>query len=109
MNFLFSGYTVFNSLSIANEIHLPFPFEISSCRITDTFCFYPCETVKEILKLCTAPLLVTLYKISSFDSVYDFVQKVARVRGKYKKGGIFYVEAAARIILHDWNQGNAYI
>lgn len=61
--------------------------------------------MKEILKLCPARLLVTLYKIPSFDSVDDLVQKVAAVRGKLKKGGIVDVDAAARIILHDWNEG----
>lgn len=61
--------------------------------------------MKEILKLCPAALLVTLYKLPSFDSVDDFLQKVATVRGKLKKGGIVDVEAAARIILHDWNEG----
>lgn len=61
--------------------------------------------MKEILKLCPARQLVTLYKIPSFDSVDDFLQKVATVRGKLKKGGIVDTEAAARIILHDWNEG----
>ncbi|KAJ9697162.1 hypothetical protein PVL29_009087 [Vitis rotundifolia] len=61
--------------------------------------------VKEILKLCPAKLLVTLYKISSFDSVDDFLQKVASLRGKLKKGGVVDMEAAARMVLHDWNQG----
>ncbi|KAK2640787.1 hypothetical protein Ddye_022550 [Dipteronia dyeriana] len=65
----------------------------------------PVGPVKEILKLCPARLLVTLYKIPSFDSVDDFLQKVATVRGKLKKGGIVDVEAAARIVLHDWNEG----
>lgn len=65
----------------------------------------PIGPVKEILKLCPAKLLVTLYKIPSFDSVDDFLQKVATVRGKLKKGGIVDVEASARIILHDWNEG----
>lgn len=50
-------------------------------------------------------MLVTLYKLPSFDTVDDFLQKVATVRGKLKKGGIVDVEAAARIILHDWNEG----
>ncbi|KAL5798788.1 hypothetical protein ACOSQ2_003608 [Xanthoceras sorbifolium] len=65
----------------------------------------PVGPVKEILKLCPARLLVTLYKIPSFDSVDDFLQKVASVRGKLKKGGVVDVEAAARIVLHDWNEG----
>lgn len=61
--------------------------------------------MKEILKLCPEKLLVTLYKIPSFDSVDDFLLKVATVRGKLKKGGVVDVGAAARIVLHDWNEG----
>ncbi|XP_038905981.1 guanine nucleotide-binding protein-like NSN1 [Benincasa hispida] len=65
----------------------------------------PIASVKEILKLCPSKTLVTLYKLSSFDTVDDFLQKVAVIRGKLKKGGIVDVEAAARIVLHDWNEG----
>ncbi|XP_031278349.1 guanine nucleotide-binding protein-like NSN1 [Pistacia vera] len=65
----------------------------------------PVGPVKEILKLCPATVLVTLYKVPSFDSVDDFLQKIATVRGKLKKGGVVDVEAAARIVLHDWNEG----
>lgn len=61
--------------------------------------------MKEILKLCPDRLLVTLYKIPSFESVDDFLQKVATVRGRLKKGGVVDVEAAARMVLHDWNEG----
>ena len=61
--------------------------------------------VKEILKLCPSKTLVTLYKLSSFDTVDDFLQKVAVIRGKLKKGGIVDIGAAARIVLHDWNEG----
>lgn len=64
--------------------------------------------VKEILKLCPEKTLVTLYKVPSFDSVDDFLQKVATVRGRLKKGGIVDVDAAARIILRDWNEGMCY-
>ncbi|XP_021273937.1 guanine nucleotide-binding protein-like NSN1 [Herrania umbratica] len=65
----------------------------------------PVGPVKEILKLCPERLLVTIYKIPGFHSVDEFLQNVATVRGKLKKGGIVDVEAAARIILHDWNEG----
>lgn len=61
--------------------------------------------MKEILKLCPARLLVSIYKLPSFDTVDDFLQKVATVRGKLKKGGIVDIGAAARIVLHDWNEG----
>ncbi|GAU43314.1 hypothetical protein TSUD_390130 [Trifolium subterraneum] len=65
----------------------------------------PVSPVKEILKLCPARVLVSLYKIPSFESVDDFLQIVATVRGKLKKGGIVDIDAAARIVLHDWNEG----
>ncbi|KAG8370876.1 hypothetical protein BUALT_Bualt13G0028900 [Buddleja alternifolia] len=65
----------------------------------------PVAPVKEILKLCPEKVLVTLYKVPGFDSVDDFLQKVATVRGRLKKGGIVDVDAAARIVLHDWNEG----
>ncbi|KAK7339111.1 hypothetical protein VNO77_19755 [Canavalia gladiata] len=65
----------------------------------------PISPVKEILKLCPARLLVTLYKIPSFDSVDDFLRMVATVRGKLRKGGIVDIDAAARIVLYDWNEG----
>lgn len=65
----------------------------------------PVGPVKEILKLCPDSVLVSLYKIPSFDSVDDFLQKVATVRGKLKKGGIVDIDATARIVLHDWNEG----
>ncbi|KAG6422338.1 hypothetical protein SASPL_118906 [Salvia splendens] len=65
----------------------------------------PIGPVKEILKLCPDKVLVTLYKIPSFDSVDNFLQKVATVRGKLKKGGVVDVDATARIVLHDWNEG----
>ncbi|XP_058100438.1 guanine nucleotide-binding protein-like NSN1 [Magnolia sinica] len=65
----------------------------------------PIGPVKEILKLCPAEKLMSLYKLPSFSSVDEFLQKVATIRGKLKKGGVVDVEAAARIVLRDWNEG----
>eukprot|EP00262_Sarcandra_glabra_P007510 TRINITY_DN20376_c0_g1_i1.p1 TRINITY_DN20376_c0_g1~~TRINITY_DN20376_c0_g1_i1.p1 ORF type:complete len:599 (+),score=150.76 TRINITY_DN20376_c0_g1_i1:134-1930(+) len=65
----------------------------------------PVGPVKEILKLCPAERLISLYKLPSFSSVDEFLQKVGAIRGKLKKGGIVDVEASARIVLHDWNEG----
>jgi len=70
----------------------------------EIFCFVK-KIVKEILKLCPKDMLVTLYKIPSFEAVDDFLYKVATVRGKLKKGGLVDIDAAARIVLHDWNEG----
>lgn len=49
--------------------------------------------------------MVKIYKIPSFEAAEDFLQKVATARGRLKKGGIVDVDAAARIILRDWNEG----
>ncbi|AQK64335.1 Guanine nucleotide-binding protein-like NSN1 [Zea mays] len=65
----------------------------------------PVAPVKEILSICPHEKLLSLYKVPNFGSVDDFLQKVATVRGKLKKGGVVDVEAAARIVLHDWNEG----
>ncbi|KAL9239094.1 hypothetical protein vseg_013446 [Gypsophila vaccaria] len=65
----------------------------------------PVGPVKEIFKLCPAEVLIKIFKIASFDNVDDFLYKVATARGKLKKGGIVDVEAAAKIVLHDWNEG----
>ncbi|KAM0949332.1 putative GTP-binding protein, orthogonal bundle domain superfamily [Dioscorea sansibarensis] len=65
----------------------------------------PVGPVKRILDLCPAERLMSLYKLPNFSSVDDFLYKVATLRGKLKKGGIVDIEAAARIVLHDWNEG----
>ena len=63
------------------------------------------STVKEILRLCPAEKLTSIYKIDNFSNVDEFLMKVAMVRGKLKKGGVVDSQAAARIVLHDWNEG----
>lgn len=63
------------------------------------------SAVKEILKRSPATMLVMLYKIPNFETADDFLQKVATVRGKLKKGGIVDIDAEARVILHDKNEG----
>ncbi|XP_068652378.1 guanine nucleotide-binding protein-like NSN1 [Aristolochia californica] len=65
----------------------------------------PIDPVREILRLCPSEKLMSLYKLPSFSSVDEFLHKVATVRGKLKKGGIVDIQAAAKIVLHDWNEG----
>lgn len=62
-------------------------------------------TVKEILRLCPAEKLISIYNINNFSDVDEFLMNVAMVRGKLKKGGVVDSPAAARIVLHDWNEG----
>lgn len=101
-------------LVLVNGIYLIFAIYyasfVISLPITEPPSNFPIldNAVNEILKLCPARLLVSLYKVPSFDSVDDFLQKVATVRGKLKKGGVVDVDAAARIVLHDWNEGKCY-
>lgn len=49
--------------------------------------------------------LMKLYKIARFGSEGEFLQNVAQVRGKMKKGGVLDFEGAARSVLQDWNAG----
>ena len=61
--------------------------------------------MKEILRLCPAEKLIFIYKMDNFSNVDEFLMNVAMVRGKLKKGGVVDSQAAARIVLHDWNEG----
>ncbi|CAM8959287.1 unnamed protein product [Rhodiola kirilowii] len=65
----------------------------------------PKSPVSEILNRCPAHMLISLYKIPTFEGVDDFLFKVGTVRGRLKKGGTVDTDAAARIVLHDWNEG----
>ncbi|CAE7601130.1 NSN1, partial [Symbiodinium microadriaticum] len=63
--------------------------------------------VTEILNRCPPAYLMQLYAIPKFNvqDTMSFLALVARSTGKLKKGGIPHVEAAARGVLHDWNNG----
>lgn len=63
--------------------------------------------IQIILQRCPAPYLMELYGVSKFSSEdpLAFLALVARSTGKLKKGGIPNVEATAKTILHDWNNG----
>ena len=61
--------------------------------------------VSEIVKRCAGNQLMTIYKVPTFDSTDQFLQHVALARGKLKKGGTVDVQAAAKVVLQDWNDG----
>jgi len=63
--------------------------------------------VQAILERCPQPYLMQLYSIPRFPTgdCMSFLALVARSTGKLKKGGVPNVDAAARAILHDWNEG----
>eukprot|EP00898_Chlorokybus_atmophyticus_P006332 jgi/Chlat1/66/Chrsp1S08772 len=61
--------------------------------------------VQEIVKRCTAETLMSIYKIEKFVGAEEFLQRVAASRGKLKRGGVADPEAAAKLVLQDWNSG----
>jgi nuclear GTP-binding protein len=63
--------------------------------------------IQAILEKCPAAYLMQLYSIPRFKEgdFMGFLALVARATGKLKKGGVPNVDAAARSIIHDWNEG----
>jgi nuclear GTP-binding protein len=63
--------------------------------------------IQAILDRCPPQYLMQLYGIPSFpaDDANSFLSLIARLTGKLKKGGIPNIDAAARTVLHDWNEG----
>ena len=61
--------------------------------------------VSEIVKRCPAKQLMAIYKVPNFDTTDQFLQHIALVRGKLKKGGTVDMQAAAKLVLQDWNDG----
>ncbi len=61
--------------------------------------------VSEIVKRCPARQLMAIYKVPAFEGTDQFLQHIALARGKLKKGGTVDVQAAAKVVLQDWNDG----
>lgn len=63
--------------------------------------------IQAILDKCPQSYLMQLYSISKFKDkdFLSFLARVAKATGKLKKGGIPNTDAAARTVLHDWNNG----
>lgn len=65
----------------------------------------PIAPVNLILKKIPVDLLMLLYSIPRFSTTNEFLTRIAHRQGKLKKGGIPNLEAAAMVVLQDWNQG----
>jgi len=65
----------------------------------------PIAPIEEILNRVDHNQLLIKYEIPEFSNLSQFLMNVAHKRGKLMKGGIPDLEAAARVILHDWNAG----
>lgn len=62
----------------------------------------PCEAL--VMRVNRKELLRE-YKIPNFNTINEFLASVSRKTGKLSKGGIPDVNAAAKIVLRDWNNG----
>ena len=65
----------------------------------------PILPVQLMLQKCSHPDLCKLYNITAFADVNDFLINVARARGRIRRGGLPDTNAAALLVLSDWNQG----
>jgi nuclear GTP-binding protein len=64
----------------------------------------PLAPVEVILRRCRSEHLMRLYAIPAYEDSTEFLEEVAKRRGKFSKGVPDY-RAAARIVLQDWNSG----
>ncbi|XP_063378870.1 guanine nucleotide-binding protein-like 3 homolog isoform X1 [Cydia fagiglandana] len=65
----------------------------------------PVTPATAILQRANKATLVDLYMIPEFSTPQEFFASVASRMGRYKKGGVPDQDAAARILLNDWNTG----
>jgi len=65
----------------------------------------PVGPIEEILKKVEKNELLVHYKIAEFSDATEFLANIAVSRGKLGKGGVVDLQAAARLVLNDWNAG----
>lgn len=61
--------------------------------------------VESILRRCRKEQLLKAYQVADFANVQEFLNQIAKRRGKLRKGGVVDLTAAGRIVLQDWNNG----
>ena len=93
-------------LSNDSELELVLRNTINSAQVKD-----PITPITEILNRISKIQALTIYRIAGFKNATQFLVNIANVRGKFKKGGIADLEAAARLVIDDWNSGkmNHYV
>lgn len=87
-------------LSNESEAVLVLHNQINASDVKD-----PLTPIKAILDRCSAPHLKTIYKLDYYKDEVDFLYQIATLKGKFKKAGVADLEAAARIVITDWNSG----
>lgn len=88
-------------LSNDDEVTLVLRNQLNASEVKD-----PLAPINEILKRSNKEKLLMLYRIANYSNPTQFLFNIAQARGKFKKGGLVDVEASARIVIEDWNNGN---
>ncbi|RVE42247.1 hypothetical protein evm_013106 [Chilo suppressalis] len=65
----------------------------------------PVSPASAILQRANKQTLIDLYAVPEFNTPQEFFASLASRMGRFKKGGVPDQEAAARILLNDWNTG----
>jgi nuclear GTP-binding protein len=88
-------------LSNDDEVALVLRNQINSSEVKE-----PKAPIGEILKRSNKEKLLMMYRIADFNNPTQFLFNIAQSRGKFKKGGIVDIDASARLVIDDWNNGN---
>lgn len=65
----------------------------------------PILPVSQILERIPKSQMMVTYNVLNYNCAEEFLGYVGRARGKLKKGGVPDLDAAARLVLNDWNRG----
>lgn len=65
----------------------------------------PITPVETILRRVGSEPLMVAYSLPAFKNSTELLALICSTRGKYKRGGAYDMDAAAKIVLMDWNNG----
>jgi len=83
-----------------NEVQLVLRNQINPTEIKD-----PISPIEKMLTMINKENLLLHYKIADFTDHKQFLINIAKARGKFIKGGIPDLDASARVVIGDWNNG----
>lgn len=63
------------------------------------------DVVHTVLEIVKKKDIIATYGVSEWRDAIDFLEKLAKLRGKLVSGGEPDIEAAARMVLYDWQRG----
>ncbi|CCW61348.1 unnamed protein product [Phytomonas sp. EM1] len=63
------------------------------------------EIIDTILQIVKPKDIVSTYQVNEWRDTNDFLEQLAKLRGKLVSGGLPDIEAAARMVLYDWQRG----